>query len=67
MSDCNMCEREHVCDYQYKPCDCVHYRKFVSAPTKECTGCKGGGWSPYPIRCMACNGYGQVRSQPANT
>ncbi len=28
MSDCNSCPVETICGYQYKPCDCVHQRKF---------------------------------------
>lgn len=34
MSDCQTCEREGVCDYAHKPCDCVYYRKFVAAPKR---------------------------------
>ena len=28
MSSCNHCELEKDCHYPYKPCDCVHHRKF---------------------------------------
>lgn len=28
MSDCNYCEVEKDCHYPFKPCDCVHQRKF---------------------------------------
>jgi len=28
MSDCTYCEVEKDCAYEYKPCDCVHQRKF---------------------------------------
>lgn len=66
MSDCNLCEREHVCDYQYKPwCDCVHYRKFVPAPMMNCGACDGSGWNPYPLRCRECKGCGMVRATDA--
>ena len=61
MSDCQTCEREGVCDYAHKPCDCVHYRKFVAAPMRPCDDCIGSGWNAYPIRCRACNGCGFVR------
>ena len=61
MSDCDLCEREHVCDYKYKPCDCVHYRKFLPAPMTACGSCDGSGWKPYPLRCRDCKGCGMVR------
>lgn len=68
MSDCQTCEREGVCDYAHKPCDCVHYRKFVAAPKRPCDDCIGSGWNAYPIRCRACNGCGFVRDDtPHNT
>lgn len=28
MSDCQFCPVESECGYEYKPCDCVHQRKF---------------------------------------
>lgn len=28
MSDCASCPVERECFYPYKPCDCVHQRKF---------------------------------------
>ncbi len=28
MSDCNYCPVEQDCHYPFKPCDCVHQRKF---------------------------------------
>jgi hypothetical protein len=31
MSDCQLCPVEPECHYPYKPCDCVHQRKFWSA------------------------------------
>ena len=67
MSDCDTCEREGVCDYQHKPCDCVGYRKFVPAAMEFCGPCGGSGWLEYPIRCRACNGCGYVRKKPPNT
>ena len=66
MSDCQTCEREGVCDYAHKPCDCVHYRKFVPAPMTYCTWCDGSGWNPYPLRCRDCKGFGYTRTQPPN-
>lgn len=33
MSDCNSCPVETLCGYQYKPCDCVHQRKFKPMQT----------------------------------
>ena len=65
MSDCQTCEREGVCDYEYKPCDCVHYRKFVPAPMTYCTWCDGSGWNPYPLRCRDCKGFGYIPGWPA--
>lgn len=32
MSDCMFCEIEDECGYEYKPCDCVHQRKFKPKP-----------------------------------
>lgn len=26
--NCQTCDVEHECDYQYKPCDCRDYLKF---------------------------------------
>lgn len=66
MSDCDRCEREHVCDYEYKPCDCVGYRKFLPAPMTNCIACDGSGWSPYPLRCRDCKGCGMVRELRPN-
>lgn len=34
MSDCPCCPVEKQCDYKYKPCDCVHQRKFVQVELK---------------------------------
>lgn len=66
MADCGSCEREAICEYQYKPCDCVGYRKFVPAASiSYCDACGGGGWNPYPIKCRSCNGCGHVRTQGA--
>lgn len=31
MSDCQLCPVETACHYPYKPCDCVHQRKFWTA------------------------------------
>lgn len=66
MSDCDLCEREHVCDYKYKPCDCVHYRKFLPAQMTVCGSCDGSGWKPYPLRCRDCKGCGMVRELLSN-
>lgn len=30
MSDCHVCDVEHRCFYEYKPCECVQRRKFKS-------------------------------------
>lgn len=30
MSDCALCPVEPECHYPYKPCECVHQRKFWS-------------------------------------
>lgn len=62
MSDCDLCEREHVCDYKYKPCDCVHYRKFLPAPMTACGSCDGSGWKPYPLRCRVCGTPNEMNS-----
>jgi len=35
MSDCNYCSVEKECHYPYKPCDCVHQRKFWSKERRE--------------------------------
>ncbi len=35
MSDCNYCPVEKECHYPYKPCDCVHQRKFWSEERRE--------------------------------
>ena len=29
MSDCILCDVEHKCFYEYKPCECVQHRKFT--------------------------------------
>lgn len=63
MSDCQSCEREHICAYQFKPCDCIGYRKFVGVPTIYCGDCNGSGWSPYPIKCKACKGSGLLAAK----
>jgi hypothetical protein len=34
MSGCACCPVEKQCDYEYKPCDCVHQRKFVQVELK---------------------------------
>ena len=34
MSDCQCCPVEKQCDYECKPCDCVHQRKFVQVVLK---------------------------------
>lgn len=34
MSDCQCCPVETECGYEYKPCDCVHQRKFTPVETK---------------------------------
>lgn len=31
-SNCNSCDAEADCAYEYKPCDCCNYRKFVPKP-----------------------------------
>jgi hypothetical protein len=35
MSDCDNCIVEKECYYPYKPCECVHQRKFWSKERKE--------------------------------
>ena len=35
MSDCYICPVEKDCFYEYKPCDCVHQRKFKSKTKKD--------------------------------
>ena len=38
---CSTCDVEHLCFYQYKPCDCCNYRKFTeqqSLPASENPG-----------------------------
>ena len=30
--NCNTCDVEEQCAYQYKPCDCCNYRKFKPKP-----------------------------------
>lgn len=30
--DCQSCDVEKECGYQYKPCDCFNYRKFKPLP-----------------------------------
>lgn len=53
-SHCGICDVEKECGYQYKPCDCCNYRKFVpkEPPKREAVVIqfqvlKGGkhGWS----------------------
>ena len=38
-SHCGICDVEKECGYQYKPCDCCNYRKFVPkiAPVSDLT------------------------------
>ena len=31
-SHCDYCDVEAKCGYEYKPCDCCNYRKFVPKP-----------------------------------
>ena len=63
MSDCQTCQRNHLCIYPYKPCDCAQYRKFTEAPdVVQCRECCGEGYVPYPIACRTCNTTGWVRS-----
>ncbi len=31
-SNCNLCDIEKDCGYEYKPCDCCGYRKFKPKP-----------------------------------
>ena len=35
MSDCKYCDVENLCGYEYKPCDCVGYRKFKPLAKSE--------------------------------
>lgn len=35
MSDCNYCPVEKECHYPYKPCDCVHQRKFWNKERRQ--------------------------------
>lgn len=35
MSDCQNCGIEKACRYPYKPCDCVHQRKYWSKERRE--------------------------------
>lgn len=68
MSDCPSCPKEHICDYEYKPCDCVNERKFKQPPDLvRCPTCEGDGYKPYPIRCKMCNTSGWVRSPLGDT
>lgn len=30
--NCNTCDVEKQCGYEYKPCDCCNYRKFKQKP-----------------------------------
>jgi len=48
MSDCQGCELDHICGYEYKPCDCARQRKFKALPSITCTECGGDGYNPYP-------------------
>lgn len=34
-SNCQSCDVEKECGYQYKPCDCCNYRKFVPKATAQ--------------------------------
>lgn len=42
-SNCNVCDVEKQCGYEYKPCDCCNYRKFKQKP-EQCDQCKGLGY-----------------------
>lgn len=35
MSDCTNCPVEKECHYPYKPCDCIHQRKFWNKDRRE--------------------------------
>lgn len=62
MSDCQNCKLEHLCVYEYKPCDCVQQRKYREAPdVVQCPACCGEGYDPYPIGCRICHTSGHVR------
>lgn len=61
MSDCNSCVAEKLCVYEYKPCDCVHMRKFKPHPKMiACDVCNNTGHNPYPLKCSNCNGTGAI-------
>ena len=34
-SHCSVCDVEKQCGYEYKPCDCCNYRKFVQKPAER--------------------------------
>ena len=58
MSDCNTCNGEHLCAYEYKPCDCFDKRKFKEKPgIVACPVCIGRGVFP---PCNNCRGSGAV-------
>lgn len=58
MSDCNTCNWEHLCAYEYKPCDCVHKRKFREKEgIIECQTCRN---KPVFPPCTICKGSGHV-------
>lgn len=60
MSDCQLCDVEHICGYEYKPCDCAQQRKFKELPSITCDGCLGAGYAPYPMKCRPCKGSGRI-------
>jgi len=61
MSDCQHCNAEHLCIYEYKPCDCFDMRKFKPHPDMVgCDACEKSGVNPYPIMCKVCSGTGAV-------
>lgn len=61
MSDCDYCKLKDICIYEYKPCDCVHQRKFKQHPNLlVCASCDNTGYTPYPITCRECNGCGYI-------
>jgi len=33
--NCDTCDVEANCAYQYKPCDCANYRKFRPKPIEQ--------------------------------
>ena len=56
MSDCELCPVEEKCGYEFKPCDCVHRRKFVPI-TEKPTALRGR-----PESIPRCS-HGNYRSQ----